>query len=307
MMMPVISASKGSIVATSSPKKRLPEWLKVQWVGGENYLAMRKLLRSAELHTVCEEASCPNIGECWERKSATFMILGDICTRACRYCDVTSGKPQSLDLQEPVRLAKTVQALNLNYCVITSVNRDDLHDGGASIFAECLHQINRKSPDCKIEILTPDFAGNLAALHKVLDAKPAVYNHNLESVRRIFKSVRGKGDYDLSLSILAEAQRYAPDIPTKSGLMVGLGETTDELYTAFQDLRNAGVKLLTIGQYLRPSQQHVQMDRFYSPSEFKELEKNAYSLGFESVAAGPLVRSSYHADEQHAVATRSTT
>ena len=294
---------QGIIVTTPNPKKRLPEWLKVRWVGGENYLGMRKLLRSADLHTVCEEASCPNIGECWERKSATFMILGDICTRACRYCDVTSGKPQTLDLQEPLRLAKTVQTLDLNYCVITSVNRDDLPDGGASIFAECLNQINRSSPNGKVEILTPDFAGNLSALHTVLDAQPAVFNHNLESVRRIFKSVRSKGDYDLSLSILEEAQRYAPDIPTKSGLMVGLGETTDELHETFKDLRNVGVKLLTIGQYLRPSQKHIEMDRFYTPSEFTELEQDAYSLGFDSVAAGPLVRSSYHADEQHAAAT----
>ena len=294
---------QGIIVTTPNPKKRLPEWLKVRWVGGENYLGMRKLLRSADLHTVCEEASCPNIGECWERKSATFMILGDICTRACRYCDVTSGKPQTLDLQEPLRLAKTVQTLDLNYCVITSVNRDDLPDGGASIFAECLNQINRSSPNCKVEILTPDFAGNLSALHTVLDAQPAVFNHNLESVRRIFKSVRSKGDYDLSLSILEEAQRYAPDIPTKSGLMVGLGETADELHETFKDLRNVGVKLLTIGQYLRPSQKHIEMDRFYTPSEFTELEQDAYSLGFDSVAAGPLVRSSYHADEQHAAAT----
>ncbi len=294
---------QGIIVTTPNPKKRLPEWLKVRWVGGENYLGMRKLLRSADLHTVCEEASCPNIGECWERKSATFMILGDICTRACRYCDVTSGKPQTLDLQEPLRLAKTVQTLDLNYCVITSVNRDDLPDGGASIFAECLNQINRSSPNCKVEILTPDFAGNLSALHTVLHAQPAVFNHNLESVRRIFKSVRSKGDYDLSLSILEEAQRYEPDIPTKSGLMVGLGETADELHETFKDLRNVGVKLLTIGQYLRPSQKHIEMDRFYTPSEFTELEQDAYSLGFDSVAAGPLVRSSYHADEQHAAAT----
>ena len=294
---------QGIIVTTPNPKKRLPEWLKVRWVGGENYLGMRKLLRSADLHTVCEEASCPNIGECWERKSATFRILGDICTRACRYCDVTSGKPQTLDLQEPLRLAKTVQTLDLNYCVITSVNRDDLPDGGASIFAECLNQINRSSPNCKVEILTPDFAGNLSALHTVLHAQPAVFNHNLESVRRIFKSVRSKGDYDLSLSILEEAQRYAPDIPTKSGLMVGLGETADELHETFKDLRNVGVKLLTIGQYLRPSQKHIEMDRFYTPSEFTELEQDAYSLGFDSVAAGPLVRSSYHADEQHAAAT----
>ncbi|MBL76123.1 MAG: lipoyl synthase [Chloroflexi bacterium] len=286
-------------MTTSEPKQRLPKWLKVTWVGGENYLSMRKLLRTAELHTVCEEASCPNIGECWERKSATFMILGDVCTRACRYCDVTSGKPQSLDLQEPLRLARTVRALNLNYCVITSVNRDDLADGGAYIFAECIRQIHRKTPDCKVEILTPDFAGNLQSLHSVLDANPAVFNHNIESVRSVFKKVRGKGDYDLSLSILQEAQQYAPHIPTKSGIMVGLGERISELHETLNDLRNVGVKLLTIGQYLRPSRQHIQMDRFYTPSEFNDLKQYAYNLGFLHVAAGPLVRSSYHADEQH--------
>ncbi len=286
-------------MTTSEPKQRLPKWLKVTWVGGENYLSMRKLLRTAELHTVCEEASCPNIGECWERKSATFMILGDVCTRACRYCDVTSGKPQALDLQEPLRLARTVRTLNLNYCVITSVNRDDLADGGAYIFAECIRQIHQKTPDCKVEILTPDFAGNLQSLHSVLDAHPAVFNHNIESVRSVFKKVRGKGDYDLSLSILQEAQQYAPHIPTKSGIMVGLGERISELHETLNDLRNVGVKLLTIGQYLRPSKQHIQMDRFYTPSEFNDLKQYAYNLGFLHVAAGPLVRSSYHADEQH--------
>ncbi len=286
-------------MTTSEPKQRLPKWLKVTWVGGENYLSMRKLLRTAELHTVCEEASCPNIGECWERKSATFMILGDVCTRACRYCDVTSGKPQALDLQEPLRLARTVRTLNLNYCVITSVNRDDLADGGAYIFAECIRQIHQKTPDCKVEILTPDFAGNLQSLHSVLDAHPAVFNHNIESVRSVFKKVRGKGDYDLSLSILQEAQQYAPHIPTKSGIMVGLGERISELHETLNDLRNVGVKLLTIGQYLRPSRQHIQMDRFYTPSEFNDLKQYAYNLGFLHVAAGPLVRSSYHADEQH--------
>ncbi|MBR56373.1 lipoyl synthase [Candidatus Poribacteria bacterium] len=255
--MYTLSLIQGIDLTTSEPKQRLPKWLKVTWVGGENYLSMRKLLRTAELHTVCEEASCPNIGECWERKSATFMILGDVCTRACRYCDVTSGKPQALDLQEPLRLARTVRTLNLNYCVITSVNRDDLADGGAYIFAECIRQIHQKTPDCKVEILTPDFAGNLQSLHSVLDAHPAVFNHNIESVRSVFKKVRGKGDYDLSLSILQEAQQYAPHIPTKSGIMVGLGERISELHETLNDLRNVGVKLLTIGQYLRPSKQHI--------------------------------------------------
>ena len=289
-------------MTTVQPSRRLPEWLKVPWPGGESYLQMRRLLRTAELHTVCEEARCPNIGDCWERKSATFMVLGDVCTRACRYCAVTSGKPAALDLEEPVRLARTVASLGLEYCVITSVDRDDLADGGAFVFAECIRQVHRLAPGCEVEVLTPDFAGGEAALRSVLEAGPAVFNHNIETVRRVFKSVRAKGDYDLSLDVLARARGIAPHIPTKSGMMVGLGETTDEALETMRDLRDAGVQLLTIGQYLRPSPQHVAMDRFYHPREFAALERAGYEMGFRHVASGPLVRSSYHAGEQRAAA-----
>ena len=263
---------------------------------------MRRLLRTAELHTVCEEARCPNIGDCWERKSATFMVLGDVCTRACRYCAVTSGKPAALDLEEPARLARTVASLGLEYCVITSVDRDDLADGGAFIFAECIRQVRRLAPGCEVEVLTPDFAGDEAALRSVLEAGPAVFNHNIETVRRVFKSVRAKGDYDLSLDVLARAREIAPHIPTKSGMMVGLGETTNEALETMRDLRSVGVQLLTIGQYLRPSPQHIEMDRFYHPREFAALEQAGYEMGFRHVASGPLVRSSYHAGEQRAAA-----
>ena len=283
-------------------QRRLPEWFTVRMPGGPNFLDLRRQLRSAELHTVCEEAHCPNIAECWERKSATFMILGDVCTRACRYCAVTSGKPASLDVDEPARLARTVERLGLRYCVITSVDRDDLPDGGASVFAECIERIRERLPECKVEVLIPDFAGDRDALHTVLDAGPTVLNHNIETVRRVFKSVRAKGDYDLSLDLLARSREHVADIPTKSGMMVGLGETTDEVVETMGDLREAGVELLTVGQYLRPSPGHVAMDRFYHPREFAELERAGRAMGFRHVAAGPLVRSSYHAEEQHAAA-----
>ena len=285
-------------MTTAQPPKRLPDWLKVPWPGGDNYLRVRRLLRTAELHTVCEEARCPNIGDCWERKSATFMVLGDVCTRACRYCAVTSGKPAPVDFGEPVRLARTVARLGLEYAVITSVDRDDLPDGGAGVFAECIRQVRRLSPECEVEVLTPDFGGGEDALRTVLDAGPAVFNHNIETARRIFRSVRAKGDYDLSLDVLRRAGEIAPHVPTKSGMMVGLGETVDEVLATMRDLRSAGVRLLTVGQYLRPSPQHVAMDRFYHPREFAEIERAGYAMGFAHVAAGPLVRSSYHAGEQ---------
>ena len=282
--------------------ERLPPWLKVPWPGGANYLHLRRMLRGAELHTVCEEARCPNIGECWERKSATFMLLGDICTRACRYCAVTSGKPAPPDPAEPARLARTVERLGLRYCVLTSVDRDDLPDGGASAFAESIRLIKERAPECEVEILTPDFGGDADALRIALEAGPAVYNHNIETVRRVFGSVRAKGDYDRSLRLLAQAREFAPDIPTKSGMMAGLGETTDEILETMRDLRDAGVSLLTIGQYLRPTPAHAPMDRFVHPREFAELEREGYAMGFAHVASGPLVRSSYHAGKQRAAA-----
>ena len=270
--------------------------------GSPGFLDLRNKLRMAELNTVCEEAHCPNIGECWERKSATFMILGEICTRACRYCAVTSGKPAALDLEEPARLARTVELLELRYCVITSVDRDDVADGGAWVFAESIRQIHKRLAECNVEVLIPDFQGHWDDLRTVLDAGPAVLNHNIETVRRVFKSVRAKGDYDLSLELLRVSRESHPGIPTKSGIMVGLGETREEISQTMVDLRAVGVDLLTVGQYLRPTRDHVTMDRFYHPSEFREIEEEGYALGFKHVASGPLVRSSYHADEQLAAA-----
>ena len=283
-------------------KKRLPAWFKVRAPGGENYRALRSIMRAQKLHTVCEEAQCPNIGECWERKSATFMILGDICTRACRYCAVTSGKPGPVDLDEPERLAHTVANLDLEYCVITSVDRDDLSDGGAFLFAECITKIKNRLPKCSVEVLTPDFGGKWWALSGVMQAKPDVLNHNIETVRSLFTKVRAKGNYDLSLEFLAKAKEIDSNIATKSGIMVGLGETKDELIATMEDLRAVDCNLLTIGQYLQPSKKHIPINRFYTPEEFKELEKIGLEMGFNHVASGPLVRSSYHADDQHRAA-----
>ena len=284
---------------TTSVRPRLPQWLKVTMPGGPGYLELKRLMRGQQLHTVCEEAHCPNIGECWERGTATFMILGDICTRRCHYCAVTTGRPQGVDLQEPARLAETVRELGLRYCVITSVNRDDLPDGGAFIFAACINRIRAQSPDCKVEVLIPDFAGSPDALARVMAARPNVLNHNIESPRRLFPRVRPKGNYQRSLDLLAQAKALTPDAVTKSGIIVGMGETTDELVATMADLRAVDCDLLTIGQYLRPSAKHIAIDRFYHPDEFAELARIGQEMGFKHVAAGPLVRSSYHADEQH--------
>ena len=282
-------------------KRRLPPWFRVRAPGGPGYVQLRNLLRDSELHTVCEEAHCPNIGECWERRSATFMVLGDICTRACRYCAVTSGKPLGLDLEEPERLARTVQRLGLLYCVITSVNRDDLPDGGAFIFAQCILKIRQQRPECKVEVLVPDFQEQ--GLRSVVRAGPDVLNHNIETVRRVFHGVRPKGDYDYSLELLRLAKELDAGMVTKSGMMVGLGERWDEILQTMADLRAVDCNLLTIGQYLRPSQKHAPVERFYTPREFAELRDEGMRMGFRHVAAGPLVRSSYHADEQHSAAS----
>ena len=283
--------------------RRLPEWLKVKAPGSAGYLELRQVVRSEGLNTVCEEARCPNIGECWDRGTATFMVLGDICTRACSYCAVQTGLPTTLDLQEPVRLAETVERLGLRYAVITSVDRDDLPDGGAFIFAQCIRQIRRRLPSCKVEALIPDFQGDADALAKVMDAKPDTLNHNIETVRRVFRRVRAKGDYDLSLELLANAKRLDGDAVTKSGMMVGLGESWDEILETMRDLRAVDCDLLTIGQYLRPSGKHAPLARWYTPGEFEELRREGEGMGFRHVASGPLVRSSYHADEQHAAAS----
>ena len=286
----------------AAPRPRLPQWLKVKMPGGPRYMELKQLMRGQSLHTVCEEAHCPNIGECWERSAATFMILGDVCTRRCHYCAVTTGRPSGVDLLEPSRLAETVKNLGLRYCVITSVNRDDLPDGGAFIFAACINRVHAEVPGCKVEVLIPDFGGSWPVLRKVIDARPEVLNHNIESSRRVFPRVRPKGDYQLSLELLAEVKEIAPKMVTKSGIIVGMGETVDELVETMEDLRRVDCDLLTIGQYLRPSPKHIAIDRFYTPAEFDELARIGENLGFKHVAAGPLVRSSYHADEQHAAA-----
>ena len=280
-------------------RPRLPEWLKVKMPGSPRYLELQNIMRGQKLHTVCEEAHCPNIGECWDRGTATFMILGEICTRSCRYCAVTTGRPNGLDLQEPRRVAETVKEMGLSYCVITSVNRDDLPDGGAYIFASCINKIRETSPDCRVEVLIPDFAGSWPALKRVIDSEPAVLNHNIESTVRIFPKVRAKGNYELSLELLAKCKDINPATVTKSGIIVGMGETVDEVLETMADLRKVDCDLLTIGQYLRPSIRHIAMDRFYHPEEFEELRKAGEAMGFKHVASGPLVRSSYHADEQH--------
>ncbi len=289
--------------APARARRRLPEWLKVRAPGGANYLRLRTLLRAEALNTVCEEARCPNIGECWDAGTATFMILGDICTRACTYCAVTSGVPLPVDPAEPIRLASTVERMGLRYAVITSVDRDDLPDAGASIFAECIRQIRRRTPTCRIEVLIPDFGGMADSLRMVMDAGPDTLNHNIETVRRVFPRVRARGDYDLSLELIARAGALRPDVPTKSGMMVGLGETYGEVIETMRDLRSAGCDLLTIGQYLRPSQRHAPMTRWWTPEEFDDLRDEGRAMGFRHVASGPLVRSSYHAGEQHAAAT----
>ena len=285
-------------------KRRLPQWLKVKMPGSEGYRQIKGLLDGARLNTVCAEAHCPNIGECWDRGTATFMILGDICTRACAYCAVDTGKPVGLDLQEPARVADAVERMGLRYAVITSVDRDDLPDGGASIFAQTIRQVRKRMPDTKVEVLIPDFQGDSDALKKVMDASPDTLNHNIETVRRVFGRVRPKGNYDGSLELLARAKDIVPSAVTKSGMMVGLGETWDEIVETMHDLREVDCDLLTIGQYLRPSKKHVALAKWYTPAEFDELGEIGRSLGFSHVASGPLVRSSYHADEQHASATQ---
>ncbi|MDA0988701.1 MAG: lipoyl synthase [Chloroflexi bacterium] len=288
-----------------SPRRRLPPWFKVPMPGGKNYIDVQNLLQQSELHTVCEEAHCPNIGECWENRSATFMVLGDICTRACRYCAVKTGRPLIVDMDEPQRLAHTVERLGLRYCIITSVDRDDLPDGGAFIFAHCIKQVRQRLPECRVEVLIPDFQGSRPALDTVMRAAPDVLNHNIETVERVFHSVRPRGDYRQSLELLAAAREISPRAVTKSGMMVGLGEEWDEIVQTMKDLRSVDCDLLTIGQYLRPSSKHVPLEKFYTPQEFEELRKEGERLGFRHVASGPLVRSSYHAEEQFVTARRS--
>jgi lipoic acid synthetase len=279
------------------PREPKPEWLKVRAPGSPSYLRLKGLMRELGLHTVCEEARCPNIGECWNHGTATFMILGDVCTRACSYCAVAHGRPAAVDHHEPERVASAIATLGLNYVVITSVDRDDLPDGGASIFAATIRETRQRLPHCRIEVLIPDFQGNQQALHTVLDARPDVLNHNTETVPRLYRMARSGGRYARTLELLDRSRTYAPDIATKTGLMVGLGEEHEELVATFRDLRQVGCGILTIGQYLRPTDAHAPMARYYHPDEFRDLKAIALDLGFVHVESGPLVRSSYHAHE----------
>ena len=280
-----------------APRAPTPEWLKVRAAGSASYLRLKGLMRELNLHTVCEEARCPNIGECWDHGTATFMILGDVCTRACAYCAVSHGRPGALDPAEPARVAHAIHTLDLNYVVITSVDRDDVPDGGAAMFAETVRETRARLPRCRIEVLIPDFRGNEAALRTVLDAKPDILNHNVETVPRLYRMARSGGRYDRTLQLLERARAYAPAIPTKTGLMVGLGEERHELVATFADLLTAGCQILTIGQYLRPTIEHAPMVRYYHPDEFRDLKATALEMGFIHVESGPLVRSSYHAHE----------
>jgi lipoic acid synthetase len=277
---------------------RKPGWLKVKAPGGPNYARLKGLMRDLNLHTVCEEAHCPNVGECWEHGTATFMILGDVCTRNCPYCAVAHGRPPAYDLGEPDRVAAAVAELNLRHAVITSVDRDDLPDFGAEIFARTIRGIHERVPGCSVEVLVPDFQGNEASIRTVLDARPEIYNHNTETVPRLYKKARPGGRYPRVMEIFRLAKAYAPDIPTKTGLILGMGETTEEVVEVMKDLRERDVDILTLGQYLRPSSQHLPLDRYYTPDEFSELARIGRDMGFRHVEAGPLVRSSYHAWEQ---------
>jgi lipoyl synthase len=284
--------------AEELPRVPKPDWLKVRAPGSENYHRLKGLMRALNLHTVCEEANCPNIGECWHHGTATFMILGDTCTRSCGYCNVMHGTPKPPDEREPVHVASAIHAMELAHVVITSVDRDDLPDYGAGHFARTIAETRARTPHCRIEVLIPDFKGDEGALRTVQNARPDVLNHNIETVPRLYRMARPGGRYDRALQLLDRARTYAPSIPTKSGLMVGLGEEWDEIVATLHDLRNAGCRIVTIGQYLRPSSANMPMSRYYTPAEFTELKRIGLGLGFGHVESGPLVRSSYHAHEQ---------
>lgn len=278
--------------------ERKPGWLKVRAPGGPNYLRLQQMMREMDLHTVCQEAHCPNVGECWEHGTATFMILGDVCTRNCAYCAVSHGRPPRYDIAEPARVAEAVTELRLQHAVITSVDRDDLPDYGAYIFAETIRQIRARLPECSIEVLVPDFQGNRESIATVLEARPDIYNHNTETVPRLYKRCRPGGRYPRVLEIFRTAKELAPDVPTKSGIILGMGETLEEVEATMRDLRSVDVDILTLGQYLRPSDSHIPLDRYVTPDEFRQLYDVGMAMGFRHVESGPLVRSSYHAWEQ---------
>jgi lipoyl synthase len=289
--------SGGSVPAGPAPARK-PSWLKVKAPGGPNYVQLKTMMRELGLHTVCEEARCPNVGECWEHKAATFMILGDVCTRNCTYCAVSHGTPSAYDPLEPARLAEAVWRMGLQHIVITSVDRDDLPNGGAEAFSACIHEIRHRLPETTVEVLIPDFKGSEAALRIVMDARPDILNHNLETAERLYRMARPGGRYDRALALLARARTMAPDALTKSGIILGMGEEWDEVLVCMRDLRRSDVNILTLGQYLRPSGSHMPVARYYTPAEFDELRGIALSLGFSHVQASPLTRSSYHAWEQ---------
>ena len=277
---------------------RRPEWIKVRAPSGEVYEDLRTMMRSKSLHTVCEEAMCPNMGECWGSGTATFLMLGDTCTRSCGFCDIKTGRPEPLDWMEPERVAQAVQAMNLRHAVITSVNRDERADGGAPIFALVIERIRELQPGCSIEVLIPDFKGSIEALKMVMDARPEILNHNVETVPRLFRKVQPQDRYEWAEATLSNAKKLDPEVLTKSGIMLGLGESIDEVKETMQDLRAWDVDILTIGQYLQPSKNHLPIERYYHPAEFQELKDFGTDIGFRWVESGPLVRSSYHAEKQ---------
>jgi lipoyl synthase len=283
---------------TDKPSRRRPEWIKVRAPSGETYEQLRTLMRSKALNTVCEEAMCPNMGECWGSGTATFLMLGDTCTRSCGFCDIKTGRPEPLDWLEPERVAQAVKSMNLRHAVITSVNRDERKDGGAPIFAMVIERIREVHPGCSIEVLIPDFKGQEAALQTVMDARPEILNHNVETVPRLFRKVQPQDRYEWAEATLRNAKKMDPEVLTKSGIMLGLGETMQEVKDTMQDLRNWGVSILTIGQYLQPSKKHLPIERYYLPEEFEEIKRFGLEIGFLWVESGPLVRSSYHAAEQ---------
>jgi lipoic acid synthetase len=277
---------------------RRPEWLTVRAPTGDAYQRLKKLMRSKELHTVCEEAHCPNMGDCWGRGTATFLIMGDVCTRSCRFCDVATGRPAPLDWDEPERVALAVQAMNLRHAVITSVNRDERKDGGAPIFAMVIRRIRQLQPGCTVEVLTPDFKGNLDALKLVMDEQPDIYDHNVETVARLFKQIQPQDRYEWAMTTLSNAKKLNSKQITKSGIMVGLGETFGEVVETMRDLRSVGVDILTVGQYLQPTKGHTPIARYYPPEEFAEFKRVGLEMGFRWVESAPLVRSSYNAERQ---------
>jgi len=282
----------------SPPLRRKPEWLKVRAPSGETYHQLKRLMRSKQLHTICEEANCPNIAECWGRGTATFLIMGDTCTRSCGFCDVKTGMPAPLDWAEPLRVAQAVKAMDLKHVVITSVNRDERRDGGAPIFALTIRAVRRLQPDCTIEVLIPDFKGNRAALEIVMREEPDILNHNVETVPRLFKRVQPQDRYEWALATLSNAKAIQPEAVTKTGIMLGLGETPEEVLDVMRDLRAIDVDILTLGQYLQPSKRHLPVERYYTPQEFAEFRRIGYEMGFKWVESGPLVRSSFRAEFQ---------